>query len=36
MPNKKENRGGTNRNQGRKLKYGEQTVKVNYRVSISF
>lgn len=36
MPNKKENRGGTNRNQGRKLKYGEQTVKVNYRVPVSF
>jgi len=29
---KKENRGGPGRNQGRKLKYGEETVKVNYRV----
>ena len=24
--------GGAGRNQGRKLKYGEETVKVNYRV----
>lgn len=32
MKNKKENRGGAGRNQGRKLKYGEETVKVNYRV----
>ena len=31
----KENRGGANRNQGRKLKYGEETVKVNYRVPVS-
>ena len=31
----KENRGGANRNQGRKLKYGEETVKVNYRVPLS-
>lgn len=30
--NKKENRGGSGRNQGRKLKYGEPTVKVNYRI----
>lgn len=30
-----ENRGGDNRNQGRKLKYGEETVKVNYRVPLS-
>ena len=29
---KKENRGGAGRNQGRKQKYGEPTVKVNYRV----
>lgn len=29
---KKENRGGAGRGQGRKLKYGEETVKVNYRV----
>jgi len=29
---KKENRGGAGRNQGRKLKYGEETVKVNYRI----
>lgn len=29
---KTENRGGAGRNQGRKLKYGEETVKVNYRV----
>jgi hypothetical protein len=29
---KKDNRGGPGRNQGRKLKYGEETVKVNYRV----
>lgn len=37
MPiNKKENRGGPGRNQGRKLKYGEETVKVNYRVPKSF
>ncbi len=35
MPKKKENRGGTGRNQGRKLKYGEETVKVNYRVPVS-
>lgn len=34
--NKKENRGGANRGQGRKLKYGEPTDKVNYRVPISF
>lgn len=33
---KKENRGGASRNQGRKLKYGEETVKVNYRVPVSF
>lgn len=32
---KKENRGGAGRNQGRKLKYGEETVKVNYRVPVS-
>lgn len=32
MPKKTENRGGANRNQGRKLKYGEPTIKVNYRV----
>lgn len=36
MPTKKENRGGANRNQGRKLKYGEETIKVNYRVPVSF
>lgn len=37
MPKKKiENRGGANRNQGRKLKYGEPTEKVNYRVPVSF
>ena len=35
MKNKKENRGGPGRNQGRKLKYGEETVKVNYRVPVS-
>ena len=36
MPKKKkENRGGSGRNQGRKLKYGEETVKVNYRVPVS-
>lgn len=29
---KKENRGGAGRNQGRRLKYGEPTVKVNYRI----
>lgn len=33
---KKENRGGAGRNQGRRLKYGEETVKVNYRVPVSF
>lgn len=33
---KKDNRGGANRNQGRKLKYGEPTEKVNYRVPFSF
>jgi hypothetical protein len=27
-----ENRGGTNRGQGRKLKYGEPTERVNYRL----
>lgn len=32
---KKDNRGGSGRNQGRKLKYGEETVKVNYRVPVS-
>jgi len=32
---KKDNRGGPGRNQGRKLKYGEETVKVNYRVPVS-
>lgn len=33
MPKKKKDpRGGTGRNQGRKLKYGEPTVKVNYRI----
>jgi len=32
---KKENRGGASRNQGRKLKYGEETVKVNYRIPVS-
>lgn len=32
----KDNRGGPNRNQGRKLKYGEQTIKVNYRIPLSF
>lgn len=31
-PKLQEKRGGANRNQGRKLKYGEQTVKVNYRI----
>jgi hypothetical protein len=36
MKKKKENRGGSGRNQGRKLKYGEETVKVNYRVPKSF
>lgn len=30
-----ENRGGANRNQGRKLKYGEETIKVNYRIPLS-
>lgn len=30
-----ESRGGANRNQGRKLKYGEKTVKVNYRIPVS-
>lgn len=33
---KKENRGGPGRNQGRKLKYGEEMIKVNYRVPKSF
>jgi hypothetical protein len=33
---KKEKRGGANRGQGRKLKYGEPTEKVNYRVPVSF
>jgi len=33
---KKENRGGSGRGQGRRLKYGEPTDKVNYRVPISF
>jgi len=32
---KKENRGGAGRGQGRKFKYGEETVKVNYRVPVS-
>ena len=32
---KKDNRGGAGRNQGRKLKYGEETVKVNYRIPVS-
>jgi len=32
MVNKKENRGGSGRGQGRHLKYGEPTVKVNYRI----
>ena len=32
---KKETRGGSGRNQGRKLKYGEETVKVNHRIPIS-
>lgn len=32
---KKETRGGSGRNQGRKQKYGEETVKVNYRVPVS-
>ena len=37
MPKKKkDNRGGSGRNQGRKLKYGEPTEKVNYRVPVSF
>ena len=35
MKKKKENRGGSNRGQGRQLKYGEETVKVNYRVPVS-
>jgi len=35
MKNKQANRGGPGRNQGRKLKYGEETVKVNYRVPVS-
>lgn len=34
--NKKENRGGSGRGQGRRLKYGEKTEKVNYRVPVSF
>lgn len=33
---KTDKRGGAGRNQGRKLKYGEETVKVNYRVPASF
>lgn len=36
MKKKKGTRGGAGRNQGRKLKYGEETVKLNYRVPISF
>ena len=32
---KKENRGGSGRGQGRRLKYGEPTVKVNYRIPVS-
>lgn len=35
MPTKKENRGGAGRGQGRKLKYGEKTITVNYRVPVS-
>ena len=35
MKKTKDNRGGPGRNQGRKLKYGEETVKVNYRVPVS-
>ena len=34
MVKKKENRGGSGRGQGRRLKYGEETVKVNYRVPV--
>jgi hypothetical protein len=36
MKKKKENRGGSGRGQGRRLKYGERTIKVNYRVPVSF
>lgn len=36
MVKKKENRGGSGRGQGRRLKYGEETVKVNYRVPVSW
>ena len=32
MKNKKENRGGPGRNQGRRLKYGEPTIPGNYRI----
>lgn len=32
---KKENRGGSNRGQGRHLKYGEETVPVVIRVPVS-
>lgn len=32
---KKENRGGSGRNQGRHLKYGEETVPVIIRVPVS-
>lgn len=35
-PKLQETRGGAGRNQGRKLKYGEPTEKVNYRVPVSF
>ena len=35
MPKKKDKRGGPGRGQGRRLKYGEPTVKVNYRVPVS-
>lgn len=38
MPKKKiETRGGANRNQGRKLKYGEPTVRFkSFRIPVSF
>ena len=36
MPKKKkENRGGKRENAGRRLKYGEPTIPVNYRIPVS-
>lgn len=32
---KKDNRGGPGRNQGRKLKYGEETINLSIRVPVS-